>query len=162
MNSTVRSINSPMSGSTGGTPPRRSKISTDATPKRVDKQLFSKFNAFVTPAQMDPFRNSSFKIAQNPDDTNIHGQFLQINRTLEEDIIKSTVRRRPNVKTIAYNTTYERPTAGGREKIQILSESTIFKQQTLKIISKIIAGILTFTLFSLLFYIIYLLFSNVL
>ncbi|CEF61957.1 DNA-directed RNA polymerases I and III subunit RPAC1 [Strongyloides ratti] len=146
MNSTVRSINSPMSGSTGGTPPRRSKISTDATPKRVDKQLFSKFNAFVTPAQMDPFRNSSFKIAQNPDDTNIHGQFLQINRTLEEDIIKSTVRRRPNVKTIAYNTTYERPTAGGREQIQILSESTIFKQQTLKIISKIIAGILTFTL----------------
>uniref|UniRef100_A0AC35U149 G-patch domain-containing protein n=1 Tax=Rhabditophanes sp. KR3021 TaxID=114890 RepID=A0AC35U149_9BILA len=59
---------------------------------------FSHFSVGVTPAYMDPFKDTSFKITPNESMNQPHGRFLNLRESLEKDIYKSTVRRRPPPK----------------------------------------------------------------
>uniref|UniRef100_A0A0N5B737 Uncharacterized protein n=1 Tax=Strongyloides papillosus TaxID=174720 RepID=A0A0N5B737_STREA len=85
MNSTARSPNMTMSSSSGPNSDRRNVTPRYSLRSKLVGSAYSKFNAGVTPAQMDPFKNINFKINQDPEDVNKHGEFLNINDTFEKD-----------------------------------------------------------------------------
>uniref|UniRef100_A0A0N4ZQN1 LEM domain-containing protein n=1 Tax=Parastrongyloides trichosuri TaxID=131310 RepID=A0A0N4ZQN1_PARTI len=158
LNSTARSVNSP--SSFGNRTQKRNEVTpTSLLRNRLAGSMYTKFNAGVTPAQMDPFKNSSFKITPNSNEDVQRGKLLSIDDSLEREIIQSTVRRRPFIKSVGYNTTHVLKNEGSTF-LKTTTSNTNFKDYpVIRRISKFLAVICTISVYGVLLYLVFLLYK---